>query len=186
MSFYKHCALIITSMLLSQSAYLLQHACHKTLHCEDEGTQVLRNVGILPHHHTLQARHPWLKSSSPWKPQTLHFICFFITSNISFSAVTVALHYSLWKDMKNESTLLLENYQRTGSQLTVFWYVRIILCLHTRHICFKVKEILFSDRPYIYLLFLFTIPTSGAHSRVGLMHVFNTFGTPLTELSNRK
>jgi hypothetical protein len=41
-----------------------------TLHPEDGGSMHLRNVGILPQHHTAsQPRRPLLKTSPPWKPQ---------------------------------------------------------------------------------------------------------------------
>jgi hypothetical protein len=40
---------------------------------EDGGNKVLRNVGILPQHHTAsQSGRPRIESSSPWKPQMLH------------------------------------------------------------------------------------------------------------------
>jgi len=48
--------------------------------CEDEGSMVLQNVGILSQYYTaLQIRRPWLVSSLLWKPEILqHLMCLFL------------------------------------------------------------------------------------------------------------
>jgi hypothetical protein len=54
----------------------VQCHCHHSLHPEDGGDMVLRNVDILPHHYVLsQPRKPG-SESSPWKRQISLYICF--------------------------------------------------------------------------------------------------------------